>query len=70
MESKLNNLCPNSKIIPIKQHKLGPVHAVLQAKEFIDDYKPAIINYCDFSWAWNYEHFKKIVKENKKGQNT
>ncbi len=65
LEKTLMELRPKGKIVPIKPHKLGPVYAVLQAKEFINNDQPTIVNYCDFSWRWDYKHFKKTVMDNK-----
>jgi len=64
LRSILSVLKPNGKIISIKPHKLGPVYAVLKAKEYISLNQPIIVNYCDFSWRWNYSDFKKAVIEN------
>ena len=61
----LKNLSPSSKVIPIKEHKLGPVHAVLEASNFINLELKTIVNYCDFSWRWDYDDFKEIVSKNK-----
>ena len=61
----LKRLKPNSKIIPIDPHKLGPVYAVLGANCLIDDDEPVIVNYCDFSVYWDYSNFKKTITENK-----
>lgn len=65
LEVVLSKLRPKGRIIPIKPHKLGPVYAVLKVREFINDNQPTIVNYCDFSWRWDYEHFKKTVRENR-----
>lgn len=51
------------KILGIEPHKLGPVHAVLQAADLINMQKPVIVNYCDFTCYWNWEHFKKFVSQ-------
>jgi len=64
MESILRNYCPSGKIVGISPHKLGPVHAVLQIEPHLfDPDEPVIVNYCDFTCYWNWDHFKKFVKE-------
>ncbi|MAV94059.1 MAG: hypothetical protein CMA31_00055 [Euryarchaeota archaeon] len=63
MKEILNNCCPNGKIVGIKAHKKGPVYAVLQAKKFIDLSEPSIVNYCDFTCYWDWDHFNKFVRE-------
>ena len=68
LESTLRSLQPAGKILSIKPHKKGPVYAVLQAKDVIDLDQPTIVNYCDFSWRWDYNDFKKtIAKKNSDG---
>ena len=65
MEEILSNNVPNKKIFPIKSHKKGPVYAVSKVFNLINDEEPVIINYCDFSCYWDFEHFKKfLINEN------
>ncbi len=59
----LEESAPQGKIVPIDPHKNGPVYSVLQAAAYIDDGKPTILNYCDFSVYWNYEHFRTSMQE-------
>jgi NDP-sugar pyrophosphorylase family protein len=61
MEAILNRYCPTGQIIGIPPHKLGPIHAVRQAEHLIDVDRPVVINYCDFSCYWDWNHFKKFV---------
>ena len=56
---------PNFTIVPINAHKLGPVHAVLQASEHIALDQPMIINYCDFTCSWDFNDFRAFVKNNR-----
>jgi len=57
--SYLKECWPNSKISQINSHKLGPGHAIFESKEYIDENRPAIVSYCDFSGNWNFENFCK-----------
>jgi NDP-sugar pyrophosphorylase family protein len=59
----LERAAPKGKIVPIAPHKKGPVHSALEAARYIDDDEPTILNYCDFSVYWNYEHFKATMSE-------
>ncbi len=61
MESILKRYCPTGRIIGIAPHKLGPVHAVRQVENLIDPYRPVIVNYCDFSCYWQWNHFKHFI---------
>lgn len=57
LASVLHALCPTAEIVAIAPHKLGPVHAVLQAASRIADDEPVIVNYCDFGFDWDFPHF-------------
>lgn len=61
MEETIKKYCPEANIISIPAHKLGPVYAVLQATEKIENDKPVIVNYCDFTCDWDYRHFKQWI---------
>lgn len=63
MAATLTRIAPKGKIVPIDPHKLGPVYAVLMAKDHLDDEKPTIVSYCDYFAWWDYAHFKKTMKE-------
>ena len=65
LEKVLLKLRPKAEIISIEKHKLGPVFAVSQAFNSIDMAIPTIVNYCDFSWRWDYKDFKDTVLNNK-----
>ncbi|MCC6818433.1 MAG: glycosyltransferase family 2 protein [Bacteroidia bacterium] len=54
----LNRIAPNGKIIGIDGHKFGPVYAVAQVFNLIDDDDQVIVNYCDFYQDWDFEDFK------------
>lgn len=59
----LNNLCPTGKVVGIPAHKLGPIHAVRQIEHLLDPNSPVVVNYCDFTCYWDWNHFKKFVAE-------
>ena len=61
MREILEKIAPNGNIVAIEPHKLGPVHAVLQALSYIDLKEPTIVNYADFSCYWQFENFIDIV---------
>jgi NDP-sugar pyrophosphorylase family protein/putative flippase GtrA len=63
MAEILRGLAPNGKIVPIDPHRLGPVHAVLQARAHVALDQPAVVNYCDFTCYWEYDDFKRFVVE-------
>ncbi len=62
MKSIIKEYCPTAKIIGIPSHKLGPIYAVNNIEGLIDDKRPVIVNYCDFTCYWDWSHFKKFVK--------
>lgn len=62
MRTVLNKICPSGQIIEIKSHKKGPVYAVSQMLDYIDDEEEIIINYCDFGTYWDYSDFLKHTR--------
>jgi len=62
MRDVLTRLVPTAKIVAIQPHKLGPVHAVLEASQFIRDDGEVIVNYCDFGKWWDYPDFLNTVR--------
>ncbi len=64
MEEILRTYCPTGLIVGIKPHKLGPIYAVTQVEHLIDMAKPVVVNYCDFTCYWDWNHFKKFVSDN------
>jgi len=63
MENILYSICPTSKVIAIPEHKLGPVHAVLEAMDNFNQEEETIVNYCDFTCYWDYKHFIGFVEK-------
>ena len=63
MQPILKEICPTGRVVGIAPHKLGPVHAVQQVYEAINDHSACIVNYCDFTCYWDFEQFKKMVAE-------
>ncbi len=63
LEKELMRIKPNGKIVAIEGHKLGPVYAVSKVFDLIKDDEEVITNYCDFFQVWDFDHFKKMVKE-------
>jgi NDP-sugar pyrophosphorylase family protein len=57
LRSVLGDLAPHGVIAEVEPHKLGPVHTVLGAREFVRKDAPVVVNYCDFSVYWDYQHF-------------
>lgn len=53
---------PNAKILEVDvNNRKGPVHAVSQIYDYIDDNLPVMISYCDYGTWWNYEEFKNQI---------
>lgn len=62
LRAVLERVAPDGKIVGIEGHKLGPVYAVSQVFDLIDDDEEVIVNYCDFYQDWDFEDFKSEVK--------
>ncbi|MDG1163989.1 MAG: NTP transferase domain-containing protein, partial [Porticoccaceae bacterium] len=63
LEKILLQLCPTGRILGVNAHKLGPVHAVQQAKHLLDMTQPVVVNYCDFTCYWDWASFKTFVNQ-------
>lgn len=63
MTAILREYCPTGRIVGIPPHKLGPIHAVRQVEHLLDLTEPVVVNYCDFTCYWDWQHFKQFVKE-------
>jgi bifunctional N-acetylglucosamine-1-phosphate-uridyltransferase/glucosamine-1-phosphate-acetyltransferase GlmU-like protein len=57
MEQTLLEIKGEVTVHPIPEHKLGPVHAVLQICEALDSGEAVIVNYSDFFCLWDYGEF-------------
>lgn len=57
MREILESITKNCKIFSIPQQKYGPVYAVKQIFEHINDHEEVIISYCDYGTYWNYKEF-------------
>jgi NDP-sugar pyrophosphorylase family protein len=62
LRSVLERIAPTGKIVGVEQRKLGPVDAVLQAKEYIKEAEPVVVNYTDFSVYWDWAGFKRTMR--------
>lgn len=51
------------KVVCIEPHKYGPVHAVLAARDLIDQNKKVVVNYCDFSMVWDWNKVKRRTED-------
>ena len=63
MESHLKSICPSATVVGISPHKLGPIHAVNQVKHHLEMSEPVVVNYCDFTCYWDWQHFKQSVND-------
>ena len=65
LKNYLNSLAPNTSVLGVENHKLGPVHSLMKIQEHIDINQELVVNYCDFDWRWNYAQFKKWLSTEK-----
>lgn len=63
LRAVLQALRPAARILAIKSHKRGPVYAVLQAEGAIAEEDEVVVNYCDFACRWDFERFRRTVRE-------
>lgn len=62
MEAILKEYCPSGRVVGIPPHKLGPINAVRQVEHLLDLTEPVVVNYCDFTCYWDWNHFQQYVK--------
>jgi len=63
MYNVLNKL--NGKIFEVSVNdRQGPVHAISQIFNYIDDNLEIIVSYCDYGTYWNYDKFLNYVRHN------
>ncbi|WP_171267867.1 NTP transferase domain-containing protein [Oceanidesulfovibrio marinus] len=67
MRSELERIKPGANIIGIAPHKKGPVYAVSQAYDLLEDEEEVIVNYCDFAVYWDYKDFLHHTRSRKAG---
>lgn len=63
MREVLNGIAPQGEVVCIPNHKKGPVFAVTQILDRIDDDEEVIVNYCDFGTWWDYQDFLKHTRD-------
>lgn len=64
MRGVLEAAAPGCRIVAIEPHKKGPVHAVLQVADGLDDAEPVVVNYCDFAVDWDWPAVKAAMAAN------
>lgn len=64
LKTVLETLRPQSRVVGIDSHNLGPVYSISQVANHVKDDQPITVSYCDFNMNWNYPEFKKTVLEN------
>ncbi len=54
---------PNSQILYIQPHKLGPSYAVLEGLKNIPDQDAVMVSYCDYALVWDAAQFERFVRD-------
>jgi NDP-sugar pyrophosphorylase family protein len=55
---------PTGKIFPVPvNNRQGPVHAVMQIADSIDDQDELIVSYCDYGTQWDYKGFLESMRK-------
>lgn len=61
IEDKLRSFIPNVSIVGVPAGRLGPVYALTQSADYIDDDEPIMVSYCDYAQSWDTERFEQQV---------
>lgn len=64
MNSVLKELRPNSTIVSMPNHKLGPVYTVKPFYDLINDDEEVMVSYCDNAFVWDKQLFVNHVQNN------
>lgn len=65
MREVLSEIVADANVVSIPNHKKGPVFAVSQIFDLIDDDDEVIVNYCDFGTWWDYSDFLEHCRNRK-----
>lgn len=58
----LYKICPNGRIFSVpNENRKGPVDAVNQISDSIDDSKEVIVSYCDYGTVWDFNSFLDVA---------
>jgi NDP-sugar pyrophosphorylase family protein len=63
MEDLLRKNTSKLQIIPMPYKKEGPIYGLRKMINEINDDEKTVVNYCDFSWKWDYNDFKNKIRE-------
>jgi NDP-sugar pyrophosphorylase family protein len=63
IKSLIERSVSHFKIISMPYQKEGPIGVLKNVLPTLKEDEPVIVNYCDFSWVWDYSDFKKKIKE-------
>lgn len=53
---------PNSRVIPISSHKLGPVYSLSLVWNELPSDEPVLVSYCDFYAHWDFADFVRRIE--------
>lgn len=59
----LYGIRPDSKVVSMENHKLGPVYTVQQTYDLIDDEEEVMVVYCDNPIVWDRNEFHDYVND-------
>jgi len=63
LEALFQKIAPQHRAIAMPYQEAGVIAVVQRLFAEIADGEPAVVNYCDFSWVWDYTHFKRTMQE-------
>lgn len=61
LERLLLDRVPTARIVALPAERRGPAWAVLGCRDEIDPDRPVIVNYCDFTAAWDTTGFAQLL---------
>lgn len=61
LKNILSGLVEHSEMVSMPYQKAGPIGVLRNLSDNLVKDEPIVVNYCDFSWVWDYRHFKETV---------
>ncbi len=65
LEFVLKDSAPRGVIVPMPYQPGGVIDVLERMMPHVRDDEPVIVNYCDFSWVWDYPAFLRTVADNR-----
>jgi len=63
LDEILSKLVNHATVVSMPYQKAGPIGVLRNLANNLEKDEPVVVNYCDFSWVWDYSHFRETVEK-------